>query len=396
MTAEARLRQLQRLDSLGALTAGIAHDFNNLLTAMTGNLSLLRMDLEETSTGSPYLDELELAVEGATRLSAKLLSYAGRARRATSVVDVNALVADTTRLASLSFPQGVNVRLELAPELPTITGDIAQVQQVVLNLLTNAAQACERGAGEVTVTTRLETLGEDELRERFVGQLLSSGQFVMLSVSDTGRGMDAATRRRIFEPFYSTKSSGHGLGLYAVMTILKAHDAGFAVHTEPGEGSTFVACFPREQKEVATLRPNAQARQRAAAQGVVLVVEDEPAVRHVACNMLAKLGYEVIEAEDGRVAIEQLERSAVQVRAVFMDLIMPGRSAREVAPEIHRRWPELPILVTSGYARRDAFKELSGHGVRGFLQKPYDLNELADAMDHLFDPRPRGDVIIPS
>jgi PAS domain S-box-containing protein len=377
--AEEGLRQMQRVDSLGVLAGGVAHDFNNLLTVMGANVELMRLRLEEGNELLSFLGDIETSVRRAADLTRRLLAYAGRAKPVMTSVDLNATARDMVRLIGVTLPEAVEVTTELAENLPSVRADSAQTQQVVLNLLTNAADAMAGRTGKIAIRTFTTTLTDDDLRRRFPAQALLPGMYVALSVEDEGSGIDPATMARIFEPFFTTKASGHGLGLSALLGILRAHRGGFELSSQAGRGTWFCLYFPADDGKTANHR-----RERALPTGGVrhrvLLVDDQSAVREVTRHLLEDLGYEVVTATDGLDAIAKLEALDGQVSAIFMDVMMAPWGAREAVPQIRERWRDIPILLTSGYANEEGMRDLIGAEVVGFLPKPFSAGALEEAL----------------
>ncbi|HEY0708976.1 MAG TPA: ATP-binding protein [Polyangia bacterium] len=376
---EEGLRQMQRVDSLGVLAGGVAHDFNNLLTVMGANVELMRLRLEDESELLSFLGDLETSVRRAADLTRRLLAYAGRAKPVMTSVDLNATARDMVRLVGVTLPEQVEVRMELSDTIPSIRADSAQTQQVVLNLLTNAADAMDDRPGRIRIRTFATTLTEDDLKRRFPGQALLPGPYVALAVEDSGSGIDASNLTRIFEPFFTTKPTGHGLGLSALLGILRAHRGGFEIDSEVGRGTWFCLYFPADDGKKAAVRPE----RRTPATGIrhkLLLVDDQSAVREVTRNLLVELGYEVVTATDGLDAIAKLEALSGRVSAIVMDVMMSPCGAREAVPQIHERWRDLPVLLTSGYANEEGLRSLIGAGVVGFLPKPFSAGALEEAL----------------
>ncbi|HEY0715955.1 MAG TPA: ATP-binding protein, partial [Polyangia bacterium] len=377
--AEEGLRQMQRVDSLGVLAGGVAHDFNNLLTVMGANVELMRLRLEDDSELLSFLGDLETSVRRAADLTRRLLAYAGRAKPVMTSVDLNATARDMVRLVGVTLPEAVEVTTALAENLPSIKADSAQTQQVVLNLLTNAADAMGGEPGKIAIRTFAETLTEEDLSRRFPGQTLFPGRYVALSVEDSGSGIDPATIARIFEPFFTTKPNGHGLGLSALLGILRAHRGGFELDSQPGRGTWFCIYFPADDGK----RPSARPERLTPPGGVrhkVLLVDDQSAVREVTRHLLEELGYDVVTASDGLDAIAKLEQMSGRVSAIIMDVMMSPCGAREAVPQIHERWRDIPVLLTSGYANEEGLRALIGAGVVGFLPKPFSAGALEEAL----------------
>jgi len=371
--AEAHLREAQRFESIALLAGGIAHDFNNLLVGVIGNASLAR----EMAPGPPLaelLDGIVIAGQHAAHLTRQMLAYSGRGHFVFERVNLSHLLGETSAVVRPSIPKKVSLRFELQANLPPVEADPGQIQQVFTNLVLNAAEAIGSDAGLVTVRTGVRDLDHECLahKPQFAG--LRPGRYVYLEVSDTGCGMDAATRARIFEPFFTTKFTGRGLGLAAVAGIVRGHHGAIDVASDRGKGSQFTVLFPAAQGAVTPGSPAPGALPRGS--GTVLVVDDEALVRAMAKNALERQGYQVVEAESGRSAIDVFRRYPGEIAAVLLDWSMPEMAGDEALPELRKIRPGAKIVITSGYAEADALRLFAAHPVAGFIQKPYTAAQL--------------------
>jgi PAS domain S-box-containing protein len=374
--AEERLRQSQKLESLGLLAGGIAHDFNNLLTALVGNLGLAR---ENPSNAAAYLDRMEATVARASDLTRQLLAYSGRGRFIVMAHDLNLVLQDITELLAVSIPKKVRVDYRLGADLPPVEADSAQLQQVIVNLVTNAADAIGDAEGRIIFATRRRILDETDLASRFAGQGLKPGDYAVLEVSDTGCGMPEEVRERIFDPFFTTKEKGRGLGLSAMLGILRSHHAGLVVDTEPGKGTTFQIYFPASKSQLERAAETGGAKALRSG-GLLLLADDEEAVRDSTAAVLRRMGFEVDAARDGAEAVERFKARPEAFRAAVLDLTMPRLDGREAVLQIHAVRPDLPVLLTSGYSESEA---LEGAPHLNFLRKPYLGRDLHDALAEL-------------
>jgi signal transduction histidine kinase len=376
---EDEVRHAEKLSSLGMLAGGIAHDFNNLLTTIRGSASLAAAELEPGSPVREYVEDVEAASRRASELTTQLLAYSGRGPRSVQAVGLTALVAEMVRLLEVSTERRARLELDLDPELPAIEADPSQIHQVVMNLVVNAAQATREGEGSIRIRThalRLEAPAEVEGSER-----LPPGDYCVLEVSDSGSGMDEATRARMFDPFFSTKHDGRGLGLAVVFGIVRAHRGGIQASSERGVGSRFRVYFPSAGVAAslpATAAPPRPDSERWRGAGTVLVVDDDRSVRRVISRILQQIGFDVIVAAGGREAIEHFRREANGIRVVILDLTMPDLGGDEVLGELRRIDPEVPVIVSSGWAESDAMGRLDAEKIAAFLQKPYELADLRE------------------
>ena len=372
---ERQMQHAQKLESLGVLAGGIAHDFNNLLTAMLGHMNVAQLKLAPESPALPHLESLERIIHRAADLTRQMLAYSGKGRFVVRPYDLNLVVQEVTHLLEVSISKKIALRFDLAPHLPAVEADAAQIQQVIMNLVTNAADAIGDREGTIRLTTRVVQLDRAYLDQVFQGQELRPGSYVSLEVSDTGCGMSPEVLERIFEPFFTTKVAGRGLGLSATVGILKAHRAGMRIYSEPGHGTTFKLLFPtseaRREEDAAQVAVAALART-----ATVLLVDDEEMIRESAQAALESLGLKVLAASDGRAALDLIQQPGLQVDLVLMDLTMPHMDGREAFQAMRRILPTLPIILSSGYNEQESIQSLEGRGLDAFLQKPYTLKVL--------------------
>jgi len=372
---EEQLRHAQRLESLGVLAGGVAHDFNNLLTGIVGNVSLA---MEEAPAGTqirPWLDQALQAAGQAANLTRQMLAYAGKGKFLIEPVNVSAAVRDVGALLHASVTKNIQLRFELKEGLPPVEADRGQIQQVIMNLVINAAEAIggER-AGTILVGTGTAQLTERELRNAVVRNGLEPGRYVCLEVRDTGPGMDEETLRRIFDPFFSTKFTGRGLGLSAVMGIVRSHKGTMQVKSAPGDGSVFTMYLP--PVSAAASHDKQTPSEGSADKRLVLVIDDEETIRQTAKAILEKRGLQVFVAETATGGLEAFRLLADRISLVLLDLTMPVMSGRELLREVRTIRPDVPVLLSSGYDEVDARHRIDGNEVSGFLQKPYTAAEL--------------------
>jgi two-component system, cell cycle sensor histidine kinase and response regulator CckA len=379
---EEALRQSQKLESLGLLAGGIAHDFNNLLTVVMGNLNLAQMNLPEDARAQSYLTNMEATVLRATELTKQMLAYSGRGHFLVKPHDLNAVVHEVTHLLEVSISKKIHLKFDLEPGLPAIQADAAQIQQVVMNLVTNAADAIGDREGVIHLSTSLCELSERELQTTFRGDALKPGPYALLEVSDTGGGMAPEVMARIFDPFFTTKAKGRGLGLSAMLGILLGHGAGLSITSAVGRGSTFRICFPASQQGSVAAQPAGEVPALLQLRGRVLLVDDEDLILQIIGAALKALGLEVLTARDG---LEALERFRDQPRPdlVLMDLTMPRMDGREAFQAMHDLDPSVPVVLSSGFTQQDSIQTLSGHNPAAFIQKPYQLKVLRQLLQRV-------------
>ncbi len=375
---ESKLLDAQKLESLGILAGGIAHDFNNLLTGILGNVSLMRLELPVTSALREHVDQIESVTIRAADLCRQLLAYSGKGRFVVRPLDTSEIVRQTAQLLQLSIGKNATLRLDLADDLPLVEADAMQIRQVVMNLVLNAAEALGERAGVISIATGVLHAEGDYLRSTFLAPELAEGSYAFLEVGDNGCGMGAETQAKIFDPFFSTKFTGRGLGLSAVLGIVRGHKGAIKVYSELGRGTTLKLLFPaadaKAQKEAARAQPILQRR------GTVLVVDDEEVVRGVAARILGGHGFDVILANDGREGVARFRERRSEISVVLMDLTMPAMDGVDAFREIRGLDDSVPVLLMSGYNEQDAVTRFSGKGLAGFVQKPFTVETLRERL----------------
>jgi PAS domain S-box-containing protein len=382
---DAQLQQSQKLESLGILAGGIAHDFNNLLAGIMGNAEIILSDLPEDASLRPMAGMVLEIAQRAAGLCTQMLAYSGRGMVTFEPLDLNHAVMEIGHILEASVSKKAEVLHDLAANLPAMEGDPTQIRQVVMNLVINAAESLEDKAGELRVSTGLMRCDREFLRRLHTGQDLRPGEYVYLEVQDTGHGMDEATQARIFDPFYSTKFTGRGLGLAAVLGIVRNHRGALRVESEPGKGTTFRVMFP-SLAAPATVAEKTEAPADALwrGKGTVLLVDDESTIRIVGRNMLERLGFEVLVAENGERAVELYGEYCGGIQCVILDLTMPRMDGEETFRELRRLNCAAPIIITSGYSEHEVAERFAGRDVAGFLQKPYRMDNLKRILKNAF------------
>ncbi len=379
LSLQRQVLHAQKLESLGVLAGGIAHDFNNLLTAILTNINLAE---EQLPPQSPVLAQLSAAGRAtlkAADLTRQMLAYSGKGRFVVKAHDFNAVVKELANLVKASTPKGVTLTFALEDGLPPVEADAAQIQQVILNLVTNAADAIGDQAGEIRIATSVRLMDESFLGAELPGQGLRPGQHVVLEVADTGCGMAPDVLARIFDPFFTTKPKGHGLGLAAILGILRGHYAGLQVLSEPGVGSTFRFYFPSAGLPGgATVEPPPGPDVHFS--GRILLVDDEEAILQAGRQALEGLGFQVETARDGIEAIDVFTRQATAFRLALVDLTMPRMGGRDCFRALRSLQPDLPVVLSSGFSEQESVHEFLGEGLAGFIQKPYTLPQMRQVL----------------
>ncbi len=382
---EEGLRRAQKLESLGVLAGGIAHDFNNLLMSIMGNAELARRDLDSESAVHPRLDRIETATQRAAELAKQMLAYSGKGDFVVTRLDLSSAVRELMQLLAGAVSKKARLAYELEQDLASIEADAGQVEQIVMSLVTNASEALGGSGGRVTIRTGSRYYSPDDLADTYLDDRLPAGRYVFLEVQDEGCGMDEDLQLRIFDPFFTTKFTGRGLGLAAVLGIIRGHRGAVKIDSAPGRGSTFTVLFPAAPPEpkrpaapaAVERRPSAStSASRRSDRGTVLVVDDDESVRRVAQDMLAALGFDVLTAGDGQEGVEIFRRRAADIELVVLDLSMPRMSGEEAFREIREAAPEARVILASGYDEQESIRLFAGQGLSGFIQKPYRLTNL--------------------
>jgi PAS domain S-box-containing protein len=369
----------QKLESLGVLAGGIAHDFNNLLTAILGNVNLAQLTLPKTSPAHPYLENMERSVQRATNLTRQMLAYSGKGRFSVEPLDLNHAVEEISHLLSVSISKKVLLRFQLQPQLPWLMAEASQIQQVVMNLVTNASEAIGDEEGIVSIRTGCQTYQAADLQRDFPTQSVLPGSFVTLDISDTGKGMSPEVQARIFEPFFTTKFTGRGLGLSAIQGIVRGHKGGIRVYSEVGKGTTFKLIFPASSLALEEIEPAAQEAELKGG-GTILVVDDEATILQVATGLFRSMGFEVLTASNGEEALAVFREHGSAIRAVLLDLTMPRLDGAETFRELRKLQPQCRVVLTSGYNEEEALQGFAGKGLAAFVQKPFQRADLLAAM----------------
>jgi len=382
--AEAML-QTQKLESLGVMAGGIAHDFNNLLVGILGNAGLALNELPPSSPAHEYIQDLERASQRAADLTRQMLAYSGKGKLVTAPFDVSSVVREMSRLLKAVIPKSVVLELALEDDLPLVDGDIAQFRQVVMNLIINAAEAIGERSGYVNVTTGSEYLEAEKAQAMHKAETLVSGEYVFVEVADNGSGMEQAQLEKVFDPFYTTKFTGRGLGLAVVLGIVRSHKGAIQVQSKPGQGTSFKVLMPASPESVLRLEARDADLLDWRTSGTVLVVDDEPAIRTVTKRILSRIGMKAVLARDGKEGARMFGEMAKEIDLVILDLTMPRMSGEEALQQIRAIDPQAKVLLTSGYSEQDAVSRFADDTLAGFLQKPYTVADLVEKVRSIIE-----------
>ncbi|NCC51535.1 MAG: PAS domain S-box protein, partial [Spartobacteria bacterium] len=374
VSLERQVQHMQKLESLGVLAGGIAHDFNNLLTAILGHTDLALDSLSPTAPGRENLQEIAQVTRRAADLAKQMLAYSGKGQFVIKPIDIGNLIREMGHLLEVAISKRVVIRYNLEEDLPAFEGDVTQIRQVVMNLITNASESIGDNDGMVALSTgsvycdRSFLDGAAHLTRTVADGVLPEGMYVYFEVSDTGCGMDAATIAKIFDPFFTTKFTGRGLGMSAVLGIIRGHKGLIRIYSEPGKGTTFKVFFPvGVADEVPGVEMPADTDSEWRGTGGVLLVDDDDWVRDAGRQMLERLGFEVLVATDGLEAVALYREHVDQIICVVLDLTMPHLSGYETFCELRKIKPSVNVILASGYNEQSALEDFEGVELAGFL-----------------------------
>ena len=380
---EEQFQHSAKLESLGVLAGGIAHDFNNLLTAIMGNCGLAIMNVPGESKAVGNLQKIEKASIRAADLCQQLLAYSGKGKFVVGPLQINDIVKEMSHLLSVSISRKAKLIYDFQEDLPYFNGDATQIRQIVMNIITNASEAIADKQGKIKISTSLETLSKDDFASYYMADEISPGEYICLEVKDNGSGMDEETRLKIFEPFFTTKFTGRGLGLAAVLGIVRSHHGALRIESVPGKGTTFRIVLPVSKKSVKISDAQTEKIKSWHGKGLVMVVDDEPDIRDLGKETLEQAGLDVVTANDGLDAVNIYKKYEDKIKLVLMDMTMPHLNGEETYRELCKISPDVKVILSSGYSEQEATKKFSETGLCGFLQKPYKPSELIDKVKNI-------------
>ncbi len=374
-----QVQRAQAVQSLGVLAGGVAHDFNNLLTGVLGHadLAMLRLGRATPEEMRHSLCEIRDFAREAAALAKQMLAYAGKGTLATEVLSVGDVADEALRLVHSTVAARATLSLAISVALPSVRGDRTQLRQVIVNLLINAVESLGERRGTLHLTIDSQHLAPDQLGGFWKPERPQAGKHLVLTVSDNGQGISEETLARIFEPYFSTKVVGRGMGLAATLGIIRAHRGSIGVESTQGVGSTFRVLLPLASEPASVPFSIVASQKPARGRGVILLIDDERAVRSTASLILEELGYQALVASTGREGLERLAFASARVRLVLLDLTMPEMDGRDTLLEMRRAGHAVPVLLISGYHHGEVAPLLREPGVVGFLQKPLQLDQLA-------------------
>lgn len=383
---ERKFQDTQKMAGLGLLASGIAHDFNNLLTVILGNAELALLDCGGTDGG--VLDEIKQTALRAAELANQMLVYTGKTSLVVSSINLCSAVKEMGSLLDVSISKKVSIQYCLAENVPFIRGDVSQIRQVAMNLITNASEAIGDRSGVIAISIHAVELQTGELERTFPPGGLPAGRYVRLEVSDTGDGMNEETMQKIFDPLFTTKITGRGLGLASLLNVVQRHNGAVDVKSEVGRGTVFRVYFPVEEQageQCAEETPAANGEWRG--YGTALVADDEEAVRNITTALLERLGFRVITSADGVETVDLYTEHAGEISLLLMDLNMPRLNGIEATLRIRHVNPQVPVLFMSGYPREQVMERFGQQPHTDFIRKPFQTGELLAGIRHVIEAR---------
>jgi CheY-like chemotaxis protein len=363
------------------LAGGIAHDFNNILTSIIGNADLALMRISKESPGVDNLHKIEQAAARAADLAKQMLAYSGKGKFIVEQLDLNRLLEEMLHLLEVSISKKVTLRLNLHQSLPSVEGDATQLRQVIMNLVINASEAFDDSNGNITVTTGYMECDKSYLKNVWLDENISTGLYVYLEIADTGCGMNKETLAKIFDPFFTTKFTGRGLGMAAVLGIVRGHKGSIKVYSEVGKGTSFKILLPTSGKP-ADLLNLVSTDDTCTWSGTALIVDDEETVRDVGTEMLKEFGLNAVVACDGLEAIDIFKNNP-EITFVILDLTMPRMDGEQCFHELRKINPDAKVIMSSGFNEQEVTQKFVGKGLAGFIQKPYKLTALREAISKI-------------
>jgi PAS domain S-box-containing protein len=382
---EAQIQHAQKLESLGVLAGGIAHDFNNILLAIMGNVTLALDVLPKNDPIRPALLDIETATARASDLTRQMLAYSGKGHFTQEAIDLSLLVQELMQMLRVSISKKAELQSHLDPNLPLVQGDATQIRQVVMNLITNASDALFHQSGIISIRTGSRYCDHKFLEQTYLGTGMDPGEYVFVEVRDTGCGMNEETKARIFEPFFTTKFTGRGLGLAAVLGIVRTHKGTLQVDSVCGRGTCIQVYLPAA-RHLQRMQADTPVDEQSATsmpghnRGTILVVDDEPAVSMMARRILETKGFAVMSAQDGLEGVALFQKHVSEISCIIMDLTMPRMDGQEAMAEVLKIHPEARIIISSGYSEEQLREQFTDGGPIGFILKPYKASELIAAV----------------
>jgi PAS domain S-box-containing protein len=375
---EKQMLHAQKLESLGVLAGGIAHDFNNLLMAIMGNADLALMRINRESPAVENLHRIERAAARAADLAKQMLAYSGKGKFVIESLNLNILLEEMLHMLEVSISKKAVLRLNPFQSLPQVEADATQMRQIIMNRVINASEAIGDRSGVIAITTGCMDCDRNYLKDVWLDENITAGLYVYLEIADSGCGMDKETLAKIFDPFFTTKFTGRGLGMAAVLGIVRGHKGAVKVYSELGKGTSFKILLPASDRP-AELFNHSSLSDDWQGSGTVLLVDDEETVRGIGVEMLKELGFTVITANDGREGVAVFKQHP-EIAFVILDLTMPHMDGEQCFRELRQLRPDVRVILSSGYNEQEVTQRFVGKGLAGFVQKPYKLSMLKEAI----------------
>ncbi len=374
---EIQMLHAQKLESMGVLAGGIAHDFNNILMAILGNAELALMRLDPENPARNNLRQIEKAAQRAADLAQQMLAYSGKGSFVIEQIDINDLIMEMNHILEISISKNAFMSLNLARNLPLFEGDGTQISQIIMNLIINASEAIGEASGEIAVTTGSVYCEQSYLSKIWPYDKLEDGYYVFFEIADNGCGMDQDTLSKIFDPFFSTKFTGRGLGLAAVLGIVRGHHGAIDIFSEPGKGTKFKVLLPAVHNSSGQSLPETAPATPAAGSGTILLVDDEESIRTLGKEVLEELGYSVLTAENGIAALELFKEHKEEIECVILDMTMPIMDGEQTLRELRLIDQGVRVILSSGFNEQEVARKFVGARPAGFIKKPYKLLALS-------------------
>lgn len=380
-TLQKHVRQMETLESLGTLAGGIAHDFNNILMGISASADSALQELSKNSPVQHHIQEVRSSTARAAALVKQMLAYSGNTQVILHELSPARTVRESCRLFEIPGKKEITVHYEMGSDLPPIRSEQFQLRQVLSALFSNAIDAIEDKPGTITISVGLCKYGTDALAAHYLGNRLEGGAYVAVKLRDTGRGMDRETVSRIFEPFFSTKSTGRGLGLAAVLGIVRSHGAAIGVTSEVGKGTCFTILFPPATDAAPTRKETEEKPDTSNEAGHILVVDDEPIVRKIACRLLEKLEFTPLKAAEGEQGLELLREKSDEIATVAVDLSLPCMKDGSFIEQVRSIRRDISILIMSGRSKLEMKNACKGQKIDAFVQKPFSMSTLRKVLN---------------
>ncbi len=379
--AEVLARQAEKNEAITTLAGGIAHEFNNALAVISGNIELLEMELTDNEDVKKFGEAMRASVQRMTKITGQLVSYARGGKYQAKIISIGDLIADILPVLERTLAPSIRIDADLLKDILLVKADCSQIQMILSGILINASEALD-GGGEIRISTREEQVDEEFIKTKIA---LKPGRYVCLAIEDHGKGMDEETKKRIFEPFFSTKFHGRGLGMAASYGIVKNHGGGIYVDSKLGKGTKINIYLPVIDAGFNDVKKTID--KMAVGNGTILVVEDEETVLDVSRAMLEKLGYRVLEARTGKEAIEMAEASNVHIDLALLDIKLPDMEGSDIYPHLKKARPNLKVIICSGLDIHGPALKILEAGAEGFIQKPFTFETLSEKLRELIERR---------